>query len=262
MRQLAVGDIHGGYRALMQCLKRSKFDYENDELVIMGDTCDGWPETKQVINEFLKMKHTVLIMGNHDQWMIDWANCHFPGSDWTSQGGMNTLKSYGGLDPDNFPKEHMEFFKRGNWWFYDGDYGRLFVHGGLDWNKPIEDQTISQILWDRELIRRAVQNQIIADNSGLVPKPLGRYKEIFVGHTTTTCLAPDKGTLPVHACNVWDIDTGGGYEGKLTIMDTNTKEYWQSDFVFDLYPEEEHGRVLRRIKKSAGGIYYSEKYGV
>ena len=30
-------------------------------------------------------------------------------------------------------------------------------------------------------------------------------------------------------CEVWDLDTGGGYEGKLTIMNVHTKEYWQSD---------------------------------
>ena len=26
-----MGDIHGAYKALLQCLKRSRFDYENDQ---------------------------------------------------------------------------------------------------------------------------------------------------------------------------------------------------------------------------------------
>lgn len=39
-------------------------------------------------------------------------------------------------------------------------------------------------------------------------------------------------------CNVWNIDTGAGWSGKLTIMDIDTKEYWQSDFVKELYPDE------------------------
>ncbi len=32
--------------------------------------------------------------------------------------------------------------------------------------------------------------------------------------------------------------TGGGYEGRLTIMDIDTKEFWQSDNMKSLYPNE------------------------
>lgn len=38
--------------------------------------------------------------------------------------------------------------------------------------------------------------------------------------------------------NVWNIDTGAGFKGKLTIMDADTKEFWQSDPVPELYPNE------------------------
>ena len=34
---------------------------------------------------------------------------------------------------------------------------------------------------------------------------------------------------------IWDLDTGAGWGGKLTIMDANTEEYWQSDSGDDLY---------------------------
>jgi serine/threonine protein phosphatase 1 len=44
--------------------------------------------------------------------------------------------------------------------------------------------------------------------------------------------------LPLRYCEVTDLDTGGGWEGKLTIMDLDTREFWQSDFVYTLYPEE------------------------
>lgn len=32
-----MGDIHGAYKALQQCLERSKFNYENDKLIQLGD---------------------------------------------------------------------------------------------------------------------------------------------------------------------------------------------------------------------------------
>ena len=65
-------------------------------------------------------------------------------------------------------------------------------------------------------------------------RKLGRYKDIFVGHTTSELY----NTLqPIHVCNVWNIDTGAGWSGKLTIMDVDTKEYWQSDLTPDLYDD-------------------------
>ncbi|MEK6567226.1 MAG: hypothetical protein AABZ27_00625 [Candidatus Omnitrophota bacterium] len=31
MRALAIGDIHGAYKAMMQCFERAKFDYKNQK---------------------------------------------------------------------------------------------------------------------------------------------------------------------------------------------------------------------------------------
>ena len=60
------------------------------------------------------------------------------------------------------------------------------------------------------------------------------FKEVFIGHTTTSWFYKD--LEPVNVSNVWNLDQGAGYEGKLTIMNVDTKEYWQSDFVNTLYP--------------------------
>ena len=40
-RILCIGDIHGNYKGLMQCLQRSNFDYQNDTLISLGDVVDG-----------------------------------------------------------------------------------------------------------------------------------------------------------------------------------------------------------------------------
>jgi len=65
-------------------------------------------------------------------------------------------------------------------------------------------------------------------------KMIENFKEVFIGHTTTECW---KQTVPMHAANIWNLDTGAGMYGKLTIMDVDTKEFWQSDKGNELYPE-------------------------
>lgn len=61
------------------------------------------------------------------------------------------------------------------------------------------------------------------------------YNEIFIGHSATTKYNIHE---PMNIFNVWNIDTGAGFSGKLTILDADNKEFWQSDFVKALYPNE------------------------
>lgn len=45
-------------------------------------------------------------------------------------------------------------------------------------------------------------------------------------------------TTPVKMVNIWNIDTGAAFKGPLTIMDVDTKEFWQSEPLPNLYPNE------------------------
>ncbi len=66
MKRYVVGDIHGNYNALKQVLKKAKFDYSKDELIIIGDVVDGYNCSYEVVEELLKIKNKVFIIGNHD----------------------------------------------------------------------------------------------------------------------------------------------------------------------------------------------------
>ena len=72
------------------------------------------------------------------------------------------------------------------------------------------------------------------------PKRLGIYNEIYIGHTPVTKIGE---TTPVNKATVWNIDTGAAFTGRLTIMDADSKEYWQSDPLPQLYPDE-NGRNM------------------
>lgn len=44
-RQLTIADIHGGLEGLLQCLTRSGYDKEYDQLIFTGDYVDGWSQS-------------------------------------------------------------------------------------------------------------------------------------------------------------------------------------------------------------------------
>jgi len=226
MRVFAIGDIHGAYKSLLQCLERSAFDYQKDRLIVLGDVCDGYPEVRPCIDELLKIRHCDLIIGNHDQWALDWALRGDMPKIWTSQGGDRTMASYNG---GPMPQKHIDFLKSGHLWLELE--GRLFVHGGFYPNVPLNEQTAQILMWDRDLLDMAVKYQ----KAGINEK-FGGFEDVFVGHTTTQFYG---GVEPIHACNVWDLDTGGGVSGKLTVMNVKTKKYWQSDSSRELYIEPE-----------------------
>lgn len=70
-KRFAIGDIHGRYNALLEVLKKSKFNYQEDELIVLGDVSDGGYNTYEVIEELLKIKNLIFIMGNHDEWFLN-----------------------------------------------------------------------------------------------------------------------------------------------------------------------------------------------
>lgn len=225
MSRFVVGDIHGGHKALVQCLERSGFDPEKDLLVSLGDLCDGWPEVNKVIDELLRLKNLKLILGNHDEWTLRWMKDGWMEEIWTSQGGLATMDSYG-RDRNRVPKAHKNLLQSAVL-FLELD-NKLFVHGGINPSVEIARQDPELLLWDRDLLNDAVRS-----GKKNPARRYGRWDDIFVGHTATESYGSFE---PIRACNVWALDTGGGWSGKLTIMDIDSHKYWQSDPVPDLYP--------------------------
>ena len=104
-------------------------------------------------------------------------------------------------------------------------------------------------MWDRSLWDIALE---VDDEwkKGERYELLNQYNEIFIGHTTTMNWfgkphypeykhnLSGRIVTPMNRCNVWNLDTGAGYKGRLTIMDIDSKEYWQSDMAVLLYPDE------------------------
>lgn len=237
-RILVIGDIHGGLKALKQVLERSLVT-KNDILIFLGDYVDGWSEAAEVIEFVMKLEKQqdcIFIKGNHDLWCEDWLETGIADTTWFLHGGEETIESYSKLN-DTDKARHLLFFRQMQYYVID-DENRLFIHAGFrSAHGPEKEFAASEINWDRSLWETALSaDKRIKVTSLLYPKRLKLFSEIYIGHTPTIFYGE---TEPMNAENVWNIDTGAAFTGRLSIIDINTKQFWQSDIVMDLYPGEQ-----------------------
>jgi serine/threonine protein phosphatase 1 len=236
-RTLVIGDIHGGLKALVQVLNRASVSAD-DKLIFLGDYVDGWSESAQVVEYVMKLsekQHCIFIKGNHDEWCEDWLRTGNADKTWLFHGGQATAKSYAAVD-DLTRLRHLNFFETMKLYETD-DQNRLFIHAGFtSMHGPQKEFHSSNFGWDRTLWETAlILDEQIDKDSLLFPKRLKLFHEIYIGHTPTLYYNE---TTPMNGCNVWNTDTGAAFTGKLSIMDIDTKNFWQSDPVKNLYPGE------------------------
>ncbi|MFI2741506.1 metallophosphoesterase family protein [Zhouia sp. PK063] len=236
-RTLVIGDIHGANKALQQVLERAAVTI-NDKLIFLGDYVDGWSETPEVIDTLIQLKashNCVFIQGNHDELCLEWLNTQDDNEQWLFHGGKATVDAYQNVSPEKVTI-HKEFLEHLELYHID-ENNRLFLHAGFTNQHGVTREYFSKMFyWDRTLWEMAIAlDASIPKDSPMYPKRLQHYKEIFIGHTPTMRIGK---STPVNAANVWNVDTGAAYVNPLTIMDVETKEFWQSDPVNILYPNE------------------------
>lgn len=239
MRTLAIGDIHGGFKALVQVLKRASVTTD-DTLIFMGDYVDGWSESAELVTFLIDLstkQKCIFIRGNHDVWCHEWLLDGYVNEVWYHHGGKETIESY---QRNTFDKEkHIAFYNHLENYILD-DKNRLFLHAGFTAALGVTKEFYPKnFYFDRTLVEAAV----LAKNIGIqniqeatyVSKRLSLYNEIYVGHTPTIRYGIQ---TPMQAHNLWDVDTGAAFTGKLSVLDIDTKEFWQSDPLPELYPNE------------------------
>ena len=226
MNLFAIGDIHGCLKQLVSLQKKilntRGFQKGNDLLIYIGDYIDRGPNTKDVINQILKLQkekvNSIFLMGNHEQVMIDFLfnkinNLKY----WLNLGADQTFKSYkievaefikDGFGDDKIDRlrsvllnelsdEHIHFLKNLRLSYSVGNY--LFVHAGINPEKTLKDQDKMDFLWSRS-------DQFFDKNF--------KFEQIIVhGHT------PEKEVinLPYRI----NIDTGCFFSGKLSSVCLN-----------------------------------------
>lgn len=236
-RTLAIGDIHGGLKALIQLLERAGVT-PDDELIFLGDYVDGWSDSANVVSyliELAQQNTCIFLRGNHDDLTYQWLKTGELNDQWLQHGGQTSIDAYRQFSEAQKEK-HMEFFRQMVNYYIDKE-NRLFVHAGFTNLKgPEQEYTPIPFYWDRTLWEMAVcVDPSLEPGEVGYPKRLELFKEIFIGHTPVTRIGSTK---PYKAANVYNLDTGAAFKGRLSLLDINTKEVFQSDEVWTLYPNE------------------------
>ena len=236
-RTLVIGDIHSGLKALQQVLERAGATPE-DRLIFLGDYVDGWSQAAPTVDYLIYLKGThdcVFLRGNHDELCWEWLVHGADNPTWLQHGGRATMASYQTVD-DEKVRAHIAFFESLENHYLDAS-NRLFLHAGFTNLRGIGHEYFTKTFyWDRTLweLAKAVDPQMPRDHARYPPR-LRHYAEIFIGHTPISKTGP---AVPGKAASIWNMDTGAAFKGALSLMDVDTKQYWQSDPVWTLYPGE------------------------
>ena len=196
----AVGDIHGSLSKLRRLIARCEQHAAGQPMtfVFLGDYVDRGPDSAGVIRTVIELQsklreRVIALKGNHEAIALGVIDGTLPADYWLAQGGTATLRSYGAQDARDLPRDHVEWLRSLRLSYDDGR--RLFVHAGIDPNKPLDAQDEHDLLWIREpfLVDRRDHGRLIVH-----------------GHTPLATDAPDLRD------NRLNLDTGAVFGGVLT----------------------------------------------
>jgi serine/threonine protein phosphatase 1 len=211
MSLIAIGDIHG-------CLETFDRLWEQldpapeDRVVFVGDYVDRGPRSRGVIDRMLELKQThdcVFLRGNHERFMIDYLQ-NGALNLWNQNGGLSTLRSYGGNHTGaQIPDEHVAFIRDTKLFYETDDF--FFVHAGLKPHLSVQQNK-----------ERYGEDTFLWERSHMKAHALDWEKTVVCGHTPR----PD----PVNRDRLIAIDTGCVYHmhpglGRLTAVHLPEREF-------------------------------------
>ena len=205
-----VGDIHGCLEKLVTLMDKIPIDYNQDQLIFIGDYIDRGPSSFEVVRYLIELKNlkpdTVFIKGNHE----DMLQNYLDGSDrftYQLNGGQKTLDEYlsrsDSKDAFPIPADHLEFFNSLRLYYQTDDF--IFVHAGLREKVPLESQDKMDLLWIRD---------------EFIHSKFDFGKRVIFGHT------PFK--EPLQQVNKIGIDTGAVYGNQLTCVQLPEIEFFST----------------------------------
>ena len=130
--------------------------------------------------------HTVHLLGNHEQTLLDFLQHPRAVASWLNFGGLATLRSYGisvgGEESkrdlyvlrdqleSRLPPGHLDFFRAMELFHLAGSY--CFVHAGIRPGIPLQEQRNEDLLWIREdfTYSKATHDHIVVHGHSINPE--------------------------------------------------------------------------------------------
>ena len=262
MRRFCIGDIHGKYDRLQDVLERCKFS-DDDILYSVGDFCDRGNQNLKTLNFLMDLKNFQPVIGNHDTWLYFWADWKANKTplnryafecwhDWN--GGVRTVAELKDQDQEWFNKLYD--------WLKDIPYirhldnDRVIVHSvapsniikNRQVNMPIDEITLETLLesgllqdeeydsalWNRDVIRSCRGYLDLEGRRGFGTNYFAEeFKGIpvyFIGHTPLfgPFYDADMGIVGLDTGSFCDTKDGWDIDGRITVVDIDTFDCWQS----------------------------------
>jgi serine/threonine protein phosphatase 1 len=212
MRHLAIGDIHGCFRALTTLEAFVPFR-PDDRLITLGDYVDRGPNSCAVLDWLIARRsggNLVALRGNHEVMMLAAQNSREGMQMWLESGGDAALASYSPFGDKgrlaDIPDAHWEFLESATLPFYEM-VTHFFVHANAYPDSSLDEQPDFMLYWE----------------SFDDPPPHESGKVMVCGHTR------QKSGHPRNLGHAVCIDTGAYGSGWLTCLDVATGQYWQAN---------------------------------
>jgi serine/threonine protein phosphatase 1 len=154
-RLYAIGDIHGSLEklsSLVGCCERDARG-ASTRFVFVGDYIDRGPDSRGVIEFLIALQarypgDVITLMGNHEAMALAAIDDNVRAGAWLRDGGEATLRSFGISSGYQLPEQHVAWLRSLRMTYDDGK--RLFVHAGVNPEKPLDAQDDDDLLWIRQ----------------------------------------------------------------------------------------------------------------
>lgn len=210
-RLFAIGDIHGR-QDLLQCLLENIQPTKDDTLVFLGDFIDRGADSKGVIDTIRYYQENIcqviVIMGNHEEMMIESLTEKEYLKAWLRHGGKETLQSFGQTADLHgllgVPYEYIKFLKKCVAYYETDEF--IFTHATPFPSLTMPQQSSEGLRW------RPITPQDSKHISG---------KTIICGHSEQR----DGKIFIKHG--LFGIDTFAYGNGRLTALEMQSLIAWQ-----------------------------------
>jgi len=201
-RDFIIGDLHGCYDLLKECLEKVSFNFNIDRLFSVGDLIDRGPDSMKCLN-LVKEPWFHPVMGNHEDMMLSsilngqglglWE---MNGGTWNRTVNQEELYRLSKFVVRNVPYSITLTTKNGD------EVGICHAQPpSINWLDVVnpDERSIQIMLWARSWIEDSLQEPVININ------------RTYHGHTPIN--------LPKLVANALFMDTGAFYTNNLTILE-------------------------------------------